>query len=200
MAEDTDGLESAVRILSRLLLAEETLEATLMSPVPMPVILIYSSLWNYFLSAVRFTLYLMAGVALGAVHFDSINVASTILVFVLTVLSFLGIGILWAGLVLLVKRGEAIMTLLSTGVLLISGVLFPTRLLPGWVQSVSDFIPLTAALEGMRLAVLTGSGLNVLTAILMKLSLFAAVLLTVGFHGFNFAVKIGRRQGSLTQY
>src|SRR2546427_2203493 len=30
MAEDADGLESAVRILSRLLLAEETLEATLM--------------------------------------------------------------------------------------------------------------------------------------------------------------------------
>jgi GAF domain-containing protein len=30
MAEDPDGLESAVRILSRLLLAEETLEATLM--------------------------------------------------------------------------------------------------------------------------------------------------------------------------
>src|SRR4030095_12294374 len=38
-----------------------TLEATLMSPVRLPLILIYSSLWSYFFSAFRFVFYLVLG-------------------------------------------------------------------------------------------------------------------------------------------
>lgn len=177
-----------------------TLEATLISPVGLPVILIYSSLWNYFLSAIRFLLYLGAGAVLGRVNLHTMNVPAALAIFILTVLCFLGIGILWAGIVLIVKRGEAIMGVLSILVMLVSGMLFPVKLLPGWVQYISDLIPLTAALQGMRLAVLKGSSLTDLTPILVRLSIFAVLLLAVGLGGFNFAVKLGRQQGSLTQY
>ena len=177
-----------------------TLEATLISPVGLPIILIYSSLWNYFLSAVRFLLYLGAGVVLGRVNLHTVNVPAALAIFILTVLCFLGIGILWAGIVLIVKRGEALMGVLSILVMLVSGMLFPVKLLPGWLQYASELIPLTAALQGMRLAVLKGSSLTDLTPILVRLSIFAVLLLAVGLGGFNFAVKLGRQQGSLTQY
>lgn len=176
-----------------------TFEATLMSPVRLSVILIYSSLWNYFMSAVRFMLYLVAGVFVG-VSFQSVGLSSAVAIFLLTALCFLGIGILWAGIVLLVKRGEALMTILSTLVLLLSGVIFPASLLPHWLQYVSNLIPLTSGLDGMRLALLKGASLQQLSPLLLRLGCFAAFLLTSGIIGFNYAVKLGRKQGSLTQY
>src|SRR6516165_68817 len=88
-----------------------TLEATLMSPVRLSVILLYSSLWDYFMSAAGFVFYLGAGAALFDLKFAHFRFLPAITLFILTVFSFVGVGILWAGIVLLVKRGEAIRTL-----------------------------------------------------------------------------------------
>jgi len=177
-----------------------TLEATLMSPVRLSAILIYSSLWNYFLSAVRFVLYLVVGAALYGIHLDQANLLSAAVIFILTVLCFMGIGIMWAGIVLLIKRGEAIMGAMGVSFLLLCGVLFPPSLLPGWVQTLAAFIPLTAALEGMRFALLRGYGVQALAGIIMQLVGFAVVVLAVGISGFNLAVRLGRKTGSLAQY
>ena len=177
-----------------------TLEATLMSPVRLSVILIYSSLWNYFLSAVRFSMYLIAGGALYGVSIGRMNLVSGSIIFGLTVLCYMGIGILWAGIVLLIKRGEAIMGAASFIMVMLGGVLFPTTLLPDWLQTVSRIVPLTPALDGLRFALLQGHGLRQLSGTIATLALFATVLLTVGVLGFNYAVQLGRRTGSLAQY
>lgn len=177
-----------------------TLEATLISPVHLPVILFFSAVWPYFMSAVRFLLYVAAGLAIGGLQLGSINPLSTIIIFGLTVLSFFGIGILLAGIVLVVKRGEAIMTLGGVLIMLLSGVLFPVSLLPGWLRSVSNLIPLTTALDAMRLALLTGAGPRELAPLLARLGAFSALLLAAGFSGLAYAVKLGRRNGSLSQY
>jgi ABC-2 type transport system permease protein len=177
-----------------------TLEATLMSPIRLSTILIYSSLWNYFLSAIRFVLYLVVGAALYGISLGRANLVSAAVIFILTVLCFMGVGILWAGIVLLIKRGEAIMSAVGVSFLLLGGVLFPPSLLPGWVQTFAGLIPLTPALEGMRLAVLRGAGLQDLAGVAIRLALFSLVLLLSGIAGFNLAVRLGRRTGSLSQY
>ena len=81
-----------------------------------------------------------------------------------------------------------------------SGVFFPPSLLPPWVQKISSLIPLTDALEGMRLALLRGYTIDQLSGILVRLTVFAVVFLIVGISGFNAAVRIGKHMGSLTQY
>ena len=177
-----------------------TLEATLVSPVRLPVILVFSSAWPYFMSVVRFLLYLAAGLAIGGLRLGNMNPLSTVLIFVLTVVSFFGIGILLAGIVLVVKRGEAIITLGGVLLMLLSGVLFPVALLPDWLRAVSNLIPLTTALEAMRLALLTGAGPGQLAPLLARLTVCAALLLAAGFWGLAYAVKLGRRNGSLSQY
>jgi ABC-2 type transport system permease protein len=85
-------------------------------------------------------------------------------------------------------------------VTLLGGVIFPVTMLPPWVQSITKWVPLTHALDGMRFALLQGYGLRQLGPTLGTLSIFAAVLLVVGIGGFNAAVEAGRRTGSLTQY
>lgn len=177
-----------------------TLEATLMSPASLTSILIYSSLWNYFLSAVRFLLYLALGGLVFGVQLGKGNLPAALVVFLLTVLCFMGMGILWAGIVLMVKRGEGIISVISYLVMFATGVFFPVALLPHWLQVFGSFIPLTYALDGMRFALLQGATLGDLSPILMKLSLFAVILLGGAILGFNAAVNAARHSGSLTQY
>lgn len=177
-----------------------TLEATLMSPVPLPLILLYSSLWSYCMSAVRFLFYLAAGSALYDVDLSRGNVPAALVIFVLTVLCFMGVGILWAGMIMVIKRGESLITLGGTLVLLCGGVLYPPTLLPQWMQSVSVAIPLTHALDGMRRALLQGHGLNELTGVLWLLSSFALGLMVAGFVGFGWTVGIAKQTGTLTHY
>lgn len=177
-----------------------TLETTLMSPVRLSAILIYSSLWPYLFSALRLVLYLGVGSVVYGVGMKQANLTSALLIFLLTVLCFMGIGMLWAGVVLLMKRGDAVMNLMGFGVILISGVVFPIGMLPGWVQTVGNMMPLSHALEGMRLAILQGKSVGDLSSIIIKLVAFAAVLQTIGLYGFNSAVNITKRMGSLSEY
>lgn len=177
-----------------------TLEATLMSPVRLSTILVCSSLWNYFLAAVRFLLYLVVGGSIFGISLGRANLTSATVIFILTVLCFMGIGILWAGIVLLMKRGEALMGVGGMVLLMFGGVLFPTSMLPSWIQNLARLVPLNPALEGMRFALLQGYGLKQLQDIVISLSLFSAILLGAGILGFNAAVQMGRKSGSLTQY
>ena len=177
-----------------------TLEATLMSPVRLPVILLYSSLWDYFMSATGFVFYLGAGWLLFGVRIAKFHFLTAVVLFVLTVVSFVGVGILWAGLVLLVKRGESIRTVAGFVMVVLSGVFFPPQMLPAWIQKVASLIPLTDALEGMRLVLMQGYDFNQLSGIILRLVIFATVFMALGLAGFNVAVQIGKKVGSLTQY
>lgn len=177
-----------------------TLETTLMSPVRMAWILIFSSLWAYFFSAIRLAVFLIVGGLLYGVSMLQANLVSALTIFLLTVLCFMGLGMLWAGVVLLMKRGDAVMNLAGYAVVLLSGVLFPIDLLPEWIQRLANFIPLTHSLEGMRLALLQGSGLAELAPIIYTLMIFAAILQTIGLIGFNLAVEVTKRVGSMSEY
>lgn len=176
------------------------LEATLMSPVGLPRILIYSSLWGYFMSGIRFLLYLLLGAILYGVNMNDANILSATVVFVATVVCFAGVGMGWASVIMLVKRGESIMTVLGYLVILLSGVLFPVAVLPDWLKWIADLVPLTYALEGMRFALLQGHSLDQLAPQLITLLVFSVILITLGMGAFNMAVRVAKRTGSLTEY
>jgi ABC-2 type transport system permease protein len=177
-----------------------TLEATLMSPVRLPVILVYSSLWNFFFSTMKFLLYLIFGGFLYGVKLGNANFFSASVVFTLSLICFMGLGIWWATTVLVVKRGDSIMAMLTLFVALVSGAMFPTSVLPGWLQSVAQILPLTYALDGMRYAILQGRGVGDLGSILTPLGVMGVLLLISGFYAFNTAVDAAKRSGSLTHY
>ncbi len=177
-----------------------SLEATLMSPVTLPAILIYSSLWSYFLSAIRFAIYLSLGMVFYGVGMGSANIGAAVMIFVLTVASFAGIGMIWASMVMLIKRGESLMNLAGAGMVLLGGVLFPVSVLPTWLQHVTDFIPLNHGLEGMRLALLRGYGLADMLPVVWKLLAFTVILVGAGIGTFNFAVWASKEHGSLSQF
>lgn len=176
------------------------LEATLMSPVKLWRILVYSSLWSYILSALRFVLYLALGLLFFSVDLEQADLGASLLVFALTVFAFAGLGMIWASIVMLVKRGEAILNLLGGAFMLLGGVMFPIAVLPQWLQFFSSLIPLTYGLEGMRLALLQGYGITQLVDTIFALGVFAVVLITLGLMSFNASVWLVKERGSLTQF
>ena len=72
--------------------------------------------------------------------------------------------------------------------------------LPAWLQPASALLPITHALEAMRLAVLRGAGLADLWKPIGALAVFAAILLPIGVLAFSIAVRRAKRTGSLVQY
>ena len=69
----------------------------LMSPVPLWIILIFSSLWNYFLSAFRFVLYLVVGALMGAqITSNPLGWLALVVLLTLFTLGFAGIALAFA--------------------------------------------------------------------------------------------------------
>lgn len=177
-----------------------SLEITLLSPVPLPLILVCSSLWAYFFSGLRLLFYLLMGALLFGVGFSRADWAAALAVLVLTDLCFMGLGILFASVVVLFKRGDSLGMILGDAMVLVGGALFPVAVLPHWVQLVSKAVPFMYALECMRGALLEGRGLAELGHGVSVLVAFALVCLGLGLFCFDRAVGLAKRQGSLAEF
>lgn len=176
-----------------------TLEIIMLSPTPVPIILIFSSLWGYFFTSIRFLLYLLIGVAFG-LDMNHANLLSFLVVVVFSVACMASIGILLAALTLYLKRGEGINMLVTGVTLAIGGVAYPVSLLPHWLQWVSNLLPFTHSLAGMRLALLKGAGVADLFPQLAVLLAFTAVLFPLGLYSFALATRHAKVAGTLGQY
>lgn len=176
-----------------------TLEIVLLSPTSLAGLLIYSSLWVYLFTTARFLMYLVAGFFLGLDlrHADPL---SALLVLALAVPAFASLGILSAAVTLLIKRGDLINVGISSASLVLGGVLFPVEVLPRWLQTVAQFLPVTHALEAMRLALFQGASPITLAPQLGVLALFAAGLGPLSLAAFAWSLRLTKRSGTLAHY
>ena len=72
--------------------------------------------------------------------------------------SFIGVGMLAAILPMMsVERGSQMVFVLQSCLLLVSGVYYPTTILPGWMQLVSRVSPATYVLDAVRKALIDGA-------------------------------------------
>ncbi len=176
-----------------------TLEAMLTSPTQVSTIIISSSLWSYVITTFRALLYLLVGIVLG-MDISHANLLSAVVILVLTIAAFNGIGILAASFIMVLKRGDPINWLINSLSSLLGGVYYPVQLLPAWLQPISKLIPLTYSLDALRKALLEGAPLTSLGVEILALLVFSCLLLPVSLAAFRFALQKARTDGSLTHY
>jgi ABC-2 type transport system permease protein len=171
----------------------EVLMTTATSPVALLFLAALSAIGTAF---VQFLLYLGAGLVLfaGVIHMNAIGAVAVLVPSVLIAISF---GSLAAGLQVSVQKGSVILWLFGSTAWVLAGTLFPVGALPKPVLMISQLVPLTHSLTGMRLAVTGGPGLSYEIAIL---SLCAIVLLPVSLGFFSWTVSRARRLGTLSFY
>ncbi len=177
-----------------------TLEVMLLSPTRLSTILFSSSLWSYLLTTLNVVVYLLVGVLLFGVNLSHANLAAAVIALILSITSFSSIGILSAAFVLLFKKGDPVTWLFGSVSSLLAGVYYPISVLPDWLEPLSRILPLTYALDAMRLAMLKGYSIYELRFDILVLLGFTAVLTPLAFLVFRKALKRAKMEGSLTQY
>ncbi len=111
-----------------------------------------------------------------------------------------GLGFAFASLVITMKEANAFVFLIRGLVMIFCGITFPVSLLPGWMQSVSKFLPQTYLIHGMRAAAFSNAGIAELSTDLVPLLLFGAFWLTVGYVTFVWMERRARQTGAIGQY
>lgn len=174
-----------------------TLEAIILSPTKISTVLICSSIWKFIFTSFRVIVYLILGWLFFGFDLSKVNLSASLIILLLTVISFSSLGILSASFVLVFKRGDPINWLFNGVSRFLSGVYFPIVILPVWLQKISYFIPLTYALEGMRKSLILGSPLKELSPQILALSILSFTFFPLSIFSFKLALKKAKKNGSL---
>ena len=177
-----------------------TLDAVLVSPVSLLTVAMGASVWGTFVAAVQMGVYLLVGRAVFHLSFGHLNMAGAIATMVVTMVVFASLGTLSAALILLLRSGDLLTAMLAGVSVLVAGVFYPTTVLSPALQRLGQWVPLTHALQALRLAILAGAGIGALSEEITTLLLFALVLAPVAVLVLHAAVSAARRLGTLVEH
>lgn len=175
-----------------------TLEALLVTQTPLPVILAGSAIYPFFALALRTCVYLGWGALLFGFAPHSANWPGAVVILLVSILAFSGLGILSASYHILFKRGNPAKWIVLGVSGLVAGMMYPVSVLPTSLQMLARFIPVTYSLQGMRAALLTGAGWSQLWPSIVALLVFAAILIPLSFAVFGWALRRTKITGTLT--
>jgi ABC-type multidrug transport system, permease component len=107
---------------------------------------------------------------------------SVLLVFALLLLgvySFVGLGITLTSIAKDQSTAVMIMMTIMFPMIFLSGIMFPVKMMPGFIQTISSFLPLTYASDAMRKVMVLGAGVTQISTDLLILIVFGAVMLAI---------------------
>lgn len=177
-----------------------TLEAMLVTPTRISVIILSLCIWDFIFTSIGTIIYFLFGVLFFKLELTQMNLLASLIIFVLTIISFSAIGIISAAFVMVFKKGDPISWLITTFSGFLGGVFFPVAILPGWMRGVSYCLPLTYSLRGLRHAILQGYSLNMLLPEIGALLMFCIILLPLSLQIVKYTVKKAKISGSLAHY
>jgi ABC-2 type transport system permease protein len=175
-----------------------TLEAMMLSRSGIVRLLLYSTAFPTLIILVRLSLFTFAAVVFFGLWHGA-NIFSVAAIFLTSILTMGCLGLLSSAFVLLLKQGDPIVPIYGLLNGLLAGAVFPVDVLPRWAQAISFALPLTYALDGMRLA-LGGAGLGQVAPQVLKLFLILLILLPITAWTLSWATRRAKEEGSLVQY
>ncbi len=117
------------------------------------------------------------------------NLGLVVLLLILGVFSFVGVGVLISALATRQETAMMIMMTLQFPMLFLSGVLFPIQQMPRFIQLISHIIPLTYAAQALRKVMILGAGIPEVSIEIAILAGFGAVMLAIAIPAFNRVVN-----------
>ena len=177
---------------------EGTIEYTFMSPTSRVTHLLGMGVYAVVYGILRTVVVL--GVAMLAFDLDLSQANYWAALFVLAVcsISLVGFGVVAAVMPLLSpEKGQQVTYIISALLLLVSGVYYPVKVLPEWMQVAAQFSPVTYALQGSRAALLRGVGVSQLWESILPLLVMGAVFVPLGLFVFHLGERYAKRTGKL---
>jgi ABC-2 type transport system permease protein len=134
-----------------------------------------------------FIILLMSVLLFGVVIHGSILLV--VLLILLTVFSFVGLGILITSFADKEETATMVMMTLMFPMMFLSGVFFPIQQMPSFMQTLANFLPLTYAASAMRKVMVLGAGTEAIITDVIVLAVFGAVLLAIAVPLFKRAMN-----------
>jgi ABC-2 type transport system permease protein len=177
---------------------EGTIEYTMMAPISRLAHMLGVSLFSIVYGLARSALLLGVLSLFFSVDLSNANLAGAAVILLAGSISFLGFGIMAAVLPLLFpERGEELTFVISSILLLVSGVYYPISVLPGWMQPLAAISPATYVLEGMRATLIDGNPTSSLGSALWPILLLGVLAVPIGIAIFSWGERYAKRTGRL---
>jgi ABC-2 type transport system permease protein len=174
-----------------------TLEALVVQPVNGAELALGLAGYAFIEATIKAAFYITVPVVLLGVNIGHASWAGFVAMLIATGAAMTCIGILLGAAAIVFKSTSVLAGVVTLGLGLISGALYPISVLPGWVAAIGRVMPTRFAYDGLRAALYTGGGWAQSAAILASI---AVVSLPVAIWCFERALDISRRVGSLGQY
>jgi ABC-2 type transport system permease protein len=177
---------------------EGTIEYTMMAPISRLAHMLGVSLFSIIYGLARSALLLGVLSLFFSVDLSNANLGGAAVILLVGSLSFLGFGIMAAVLPLLFpERGEEMTFVISSILLLVSGVYYPISVLPDWMEPLATVSPATYVLEGMRAALLEGTPTLALGPSILPILALGVLTLPIGIAIFGWGERYAKRTGRL---
>jgi ABC-2 type transport system permease protein len=190
----------ALREVSRTFTTEAsagTLEILLAGPTPLSSIIAGSLVVPLGIGVTDMVIYLAAGFFLGGVAYTLWGALLAIPILVLTILSFVAVGIFATAFLVLTRRGEPLSFFVLGATSLLAGTLFPVALLPEPLQALARLFPAFYGLNALRAVLLGGAGLEAVWDEILVLVIFNLVLFPMSMWVLRQSLRQARVLGTL---
>ena len=174
-----------------------TLEALMVQPVTLTELSAGLAGYPFLFSMGRAAVYILVGGSLLGIDFGRTDWFGFVTMLLVSALAFGSLGIILGGVMLVVKRGEALVWLFTYALGILGGAFFPISTLPDWLQPIARIVPTRFAFEGLRRAIFLGEDWANDAVILLLIGIISFPLAN---YFFARAVDHTRRAGTLTQY
>ncbi len=171
----------------------------LIAPISRMAILLGMAMGGIFNTTLRALVIIIVGTLVFKVSFILTNPGLASLIFILTLCALYLLGMTFASAFLTYGREAWHMShLLMEPIFFLSGLYYPLRYLPYWLQLAGSAIPLTFGIDAMRQVLLQGAGLEQVKIHLIALFLFILLFLGLATYSLRHMEDLSRRDGRLT--
>jgi ABC-2 type transport system permease protein len=177
--------------------AAGTLEFLLVSRTPLWVLLAGWMAWPMTLAGVQAVVFFGVGWWLSQGSFDVGGLLAAVPPFLLTVGSFIALGIMSAAFTVMTKRGDPFTPIIVSATNLLAGALFPVAVLPTVLQVLSRAFPAFYGFNAMRSVLLGGESFLEILDELAALLAFNLALFPIGLWMLRSAFRLARITGTL---
>jgi ABC-2 type transport system permease protein len=177
-----------------------TFERLLLSPFGPIRSMIAMSLFPLLYSFVLAGITLGLGVVLFGLQLHWSTVPLSIPAMTLALLAFLPFGLGFAALTVATKQGSVGTSWVIALISIVGGLYFPVELLPEWAQTAAKVQPFTPATEVLRHLLVDSPQATSTTTAVVKLLVFAAILIPASLFALQAAIRAGQRKGTIIEY
>jgi ABC-2 type transport system permease protein len=174
-------------------------EAIFSSKTSETSLILLSPVYSFIYSGSVLLLTLFVAFGIGVEKVD-LNLPAFGLSLVLSVIMFVSFGIIIASGTILYKKGNILGAFFGEGSAFIAGAYFPIAIFPEWVQKISQILPLTYSLRALRLSLLNGYSIEMLSTELLVVASISLAFFSLSIFTFKRAVHLGKKKGILANY